>query len=100
MALTKAKQSKKANELHFSIGYLFLTLVIVYIASQYEIPALRILGSSIQSVSLWLLSVVGFAYFLGTTGTDITHEIVKEYNVALGLLMGLYSIGMAIVIHG
>ena len=91
---------KNWNEKHFTILYTVSTIVLIYIINMFPIPQLQILGSSAQSVALWLLSNAGMIYFLNGTGYNIHTEIAKEHNVALGLMIGLYSIGIAIVIHG
>lgn len=90
----------KLNEKHFTIIYTILTIIIIYIANLFPIPAIQILGSSAQSVALWLLSNAGLIYFLNGTGCNVYKEIIEDQNTSLGLMIGLYSIGIAIVIHG
>jgi hypothetical protein len=88
------------NEKHFSVIYTLITVGVVYLASKFGIPALRIFSSSMQSVALWLLSNIGLVVFLNGLGCDVHREITEDGNVALGLMVGLYSVGIAIVIHG
>lgn len=88
------------NEKHFTLLYAVITIGVVYLASILPYPALRIFGSSAQSVALWLASNIGLIYFLNGVGCDVHEEITKQHNTALGIMIGMYGIALAIVIHG
>jgi hypothetical protein len=88
------------NEKHYTILYAVVSFAIVYLASILGFPPLRIFSSSMQSVALWLVTMVGLVYFLNGVGYDVHKEIAIEHNTGMALLVGLYGIAIAIVIHG
>jgi tellurite resistance protein TehA-like permease len=88
------------NEKHFTFIYVLLVLGLGYAAMTLPISPLRILSSSANSVALYLTTLVGFSYFLYGTGRDVIKEIFDENNAAVAQFLGLFAIGLAIVIHG
>jgi hypothetical protein len=88
----------KVNQNHFVVGYILVTLGLVYFANTVPYPALRIFSSALNSIALWLGTMIGLVYFFNGTGCDVHKEIVDEHNVALGILIGLYGLAIAIAI--
>jgi sugar phosphate permease len=90
----------KINEKHFALIYVLVAGILAYAAMTLPISPLRILSSSANSVALYMGTLVCFVYFLYGTGQDVMKEIFDENNTALAQLIGLFAVGLAIVIHG
>jgi hypothetical protein len=86
------------NQNHFIAAYIIVTLGLVYAANNVPYPALRIFSSAANSIALWLGTMLGLVYFFNGTGCDVHKEIVDEHNIALGILIGLYGLAIAIAI--
>lgn len=90
----------KLNEKHFSLIYIGLAIALGYAAMVLPISPLRIVSSSANSVALYIGTLVSFMYYLYSTGRDPIKEIFDDHNTALAQFLGLFAIGLAIVIHG
>jgi hypothetical protein len=90
----------KLNENFFTLIYVLLTIGVAYLAMTLPISPLRILSSSANSVALYLVSLIGFIFYLYNTGRNVMEEIFDEHNIALAQFLGLFAVGLAIVIHG
>jgi hypothetical protein len=88
----------KINQNHFTLVYIIITLGLIFAANNVPYPALRIFSSALNSIALWLGTMLGLVYFFNGTGCDVHKEIVDEHNVALGILIGLYGLAIAIAI--
>lgn len=88
------------NEKFYTFIMSLITIVIVYFATQIDIPAIRIFASSLQSLALWQFANVVFIMSLYGFKFDVVEEIIENKNLPLATLCGLFAIGSAIVIQG
>jgi hypothetical protein len=104
------KKKTGFNQMYFTILYVLVTVGLVAAVFKFFPPAaeggpaygasIRISVVSMQSVALWFVSAVGFAAALNGLKFNVYKEIIEENNTALGILLGLGWLAIAIVIHG
>jgi hypothetical protein len=97
---TEAIVKKGWNEIHFALIYMVFALAGVCAATYYDISPLNIMSSSANGVTIWLISMIGLMTFLNGLKCNVVNEIVTKQNKALAILVGLFGVGVAIVIHG
>lgn len=88
------------NQNHFAIIYMMIALAGVYAATYFDFSTLNIASSSINGVALWLGSMLGLVVTMNGLNCDVWEEVIKHKNTGLGIMVGLFGVAVAIVIHG